>query len=130
MDQGLTQARATSGRAASRRRIIRAALAVTMFGLMAGGFGERAARAQAGGGCATPNFAAAQNFVAGDNPIFVTASDFNLDGKTDLAAASFNPATSRCCSATGRAASPGRELRRGLAPSLRHDRRFQPGRPT
>ena len=40
-------------------------------------------------GCATPSFAAATNFGAGDAPTSITTGDFNADGKPDLATANF-----------------------------------------
>jgi len=48
---------------------------------------NRVISVQAAGGCATPSFAPAQNFGAGDFPGSVTTADFNADGKPDIAAA-------------------------------------------
>jgi len=51
------------------------------------------AAAQTAGGCATPSFAPATNFGAGDVPFSVTTGDFNEDGNLDLATANQNSDT-------------------------------------
>ncbi len=49
--------------------------------------GGPSAAAQAASGCATPSFAVATSFGAGDGPSSVTTGDFNADGRLDLATA-------------------------------------------
>ena len=43
--------------------------------------------------CPTPSFAAARTCVAAARPVFVAASDFNGDGRPDLALVDSNPGT-------------------------------------
>ncbi len=61
-------------------------LGVSIGLVLAGG---QSAAAQAASGCATPSFAPATNFGAGDSPQSVTTGDFNEDGNLDLATANF-----------------------------------------
>ncbi len=80
------EATALTGRGELMKR--RLLMMVMMLGLGLGfvlaSAGDAAAQTS---GCATPNFAAAQNFGAGTGPFSVTTGDFNADGKPDLATA-------------------------------------------